>query len=71
MYVYFIIKSVVRWSENSVRFEKPGNWIPDGPNSVRLYLTVRYGMYGWCLHLVQNKSDFKMKMRRKSALEWG
>ena len=49
MYVYFFIKCVVRWSENSVRFEKSyGNGLPDGPNSVRLYLashSVRYGMY--------------------------
>ena len=45
MYVYFFIKCVVRWSENSVRFEKfYGNWLPDGLNSVRFYLTwhVRY-----------------------------
>ena len=35
------IKCVVRWSENSVRCEKSyGNWLPDGPNSVRVYLTV-------------------------------
>ena len=41
MYVYFFIKCVVRWSENSVRFEKfYGNWLPDGLNSVRFYLTV-------------------------------
>ena len=30
IYVYFFIKCVVRWSENSVRFEKSyGNWLPD------------------------------------------
>ena len=47
IYVYFFIKCVVRWSENSVRFEKSyGNWLPDGSNSVRFYLRVRYGMYG-------------------------
>ena len=41
IYVYFFIKCVVTWSENSVRFEKSsGNWLPDGPNSVRFYLTV-------------------------------
>ena len=45
MYVYSVIKCVVRWSESSMRFEKSnGNWLPDGPNSVRLYLKVRYGM---------------------------
>ena len=34
-------QNVVRWSENSVRFKKSyGNWLPDGPNSVRFYLTV-------------------------------
>ena len=39
IYVYFFIKCVVRWSENSVRFEKSyGNWLPNGPNSVRFYL---------------------------------
>ena len=33
--------TVVKWSENSVRFVKSyGNWLPDGPNSVRFYLTV-------------------------------
>ena len=33
--------SVVRWSENSVRFEKKyGNWLPDGPNSVRYCMYV-------------------------------
>ena len=46
IYVYFFIKCVVKWSENSVRFEKSyGNWLPDGLNSVRFY-----GMYetsGW------------------------
>ena len=41
IYVYFFIKCVVRWSENSVRFEKSyGNWLSDGPNSVRFSLTV-------------------------------
>ena len=41
IYVYFFIKCVVTWSKNSVRFEKSsGNWLPDGPNSVRFYLTV-------------------------------
>ena len=40
MYNYFFIK-FVRWSENSVRFEKSyGNWLPDGPDSVRFHLTV-------------------------------
>ena len=41
IYIYFLIKCVVRWSENSVRFEKSyWNWPPNGPNSVRFYLTV-------------------------------
>ena len=41
IYIYFFIKCVVRGSENSVRFENlMGNWLPDGPNSVRFYLTV-------------------------------
>ena len=41
IYVYFFLKCVERWSEKSVRFEKSyWNWRPDGPNSVRLYLTV-------------------------------
>ena len=32
---------VVRWSENSERFEKSyGNWLPAGPNSARFYLSV-------------------------------
>ena len=40
-FVYFFLKCVVRWSEKSVRFEKSyGNWLPDGPNSIRFYLTV-------------------------------
>ena len=39
--VYFIIKCVVRWSENSARFEKSyGKWLADGPNSARFYLTL-------------------------------
>ena len=39
-------KSVVKWSENSVRFEFfYGNCLQDRPNSVRFYLSVRYGMY--------------------------
>ena len=39
IYVYFFIRCVVRWSENSVRFIKSyGNWLPDGPNSVRFYI---------------------------------
>ena len=42
----FFIKCVVRWPENSVRFEKSyGNWLPDGPNSEILSHSVRYGMY--------------------------
>ena len=42
IYVYFFITYVVRWSENLVGFEKSyGYWLPDGPNSVRFYLTVR------------------------------
>ena len=50
IYVYFFIKCVVRWSENSVRFEKSyGNRLPHGPNSVRFYLSVRYGIYDRCL----------------------
>ena len=42
--IYFFIKCGVRWFENSVRFGKSyGNWLPDGPNSVRFYLTsVRF-----------------------------
>ena len=40
IYDYFFIKCVVRYSENSVRFEKSyGNWLPDGTNSVRFSLT--------------------------------
>ena len=46
MSVYFLHKCVVRWSENSVRFEKLyGNWPPDGPNSGRFHLSAVYGMY--------------------------
>ena len=47
IYVYFFIKCVVRWSENSVKFEKAyGNWLPDGPNSVEILShSVSYGMY--------------------------
>ena len=38
---YFFIKCIVRWYENTVRFEKSdGNWLPDEPNSVRFHLTV-------------------------------
>ena len=37
IYVYFFIKCVVRWAENSVRFKTYGNWLPTGPNFVRLY----------------------------------
>ena len=37
---------MVRWSENSVRFDKSyGNWLPDGPNSVISH-SMRYSMYG-------------------------
>ena len=39
LYVYFFIKSVVKWSENSVRFEFFMG-LPDRPNSGRFYLTV-------------------------------
>ena len=55
IYAYFFIKRVVRWSENSVRFEKSyGNWLPDGPNSGRFYLTVlimacMYVLVSWSL----------------------
>ena len=36
MYVYFFLKCVKVWSENSVGFENSyGNWLPDGLNSVR------------------------------------
>ena len=54
IYVYFFIKCVVRWSQNPVRLSSYGNWLPDGPNSVRFYFTVyceiwshsvRYGIY--------------------------
>ena len=47
IYDYFLIKCVIRWSENSVRFEKSlyRNWLPDGPNSMRFYLTNFNGMY--------------------------
>ena len=46
IYVYFFIKCVIIWSENSVRCKKSyGNWLPDGPNSVRSYLSLIYGMY--------------------------
>ena len=39
--VYFFIKCIVSWSENSVRFEKScRNWLPDGPDSVRFHFTV-------------------------------
>ena len=35
------LNTLLRWSENSVRFENfYGNWLPEGPNSVRFYLTV-------------------------------
>ena len=46
-YLYlFLHKCVVRWSENSLRYEKSyGNWLPDGPNSL-LSHSARYGMYG-------------------------
>ena len=45
IYVYFFIKCIVRWSENSVRFEKSCvNWLPDGLISVRFYLSDSYGM---------------------------
>ena len=48
IYVYYFIKCVVRWSENSERFEKSyGNWPPDGPNSEILAHSVRYGMYAF------------------------
>ena len=37
IYVYFFINCVVKWSENSVRFEKSyGSWLPDGSDSVIL-----------------------------------
>ena len=45
MFIYFI-KCVARWSENSVRFVKSfGNWLPDGPYSVRFSHSVRYGTF--------------------------
>ena len=49
MYVYFFIKCVVRWSENSMRFEKSyGKWLSD----------VRYGMCENCV-LNSIESDAK------------
>ena len=42
----FLHKLSCKMVEKSMRFEKSyGNWLPDGPNSVRFYLSVRYGMY--------------------------
>ena len=39
--VYFFIKSPINLSRNSMRFENSsGNWLSDGLNSVRFYLTV-------------------------------
>ena len=47
-YIYFFIKSLINLSRKSVRFENSsGNWLSDRLNSVRLYLSVRYGMYGF------------------------
>ena len=47
IYVYFFIKSVVKWSENSVRFgflwEMPSKW---AKFCEILPHSVRYGMYG-------------------------
>ena len=40
IYVYFFIKSVIKWSENSEIRIFYGNCLPDGPHSVRFYLTV-------------------------------
>ena len=48
IYVYFFIKSVVKWSVNSVRFEFIMG-IEDGPNSEILSQSVRYGMYSTLL----------------------
>ena len=47
IYVYFFIKPVVKWAENSVRFEFfMGIAFQMGQNSVRfLSHSVRYGMY--------------------------
>ena len=54
IYVYFFTKFNVKWFENSVRFEKSycfGKWLPDGPNSVRFYFSMKYGMYEvWLCH---------------------
>ena len=49
IYVYFFIKSVVKWSENCEIRIFYGKSLVDGPNSVRFYLSVRYGMY---VHLI-------------------
>ena len=47
IYVYFFIKFVIKWSENSVRFEfLMGIAFQMDQNFVRFYLSVRYGMYG-------------------------
>ena len=62
IYVHFSIKSVVNWSENSVRFEFfYGNCLLDEPNSVRFYLTVRNMACMYRGHQVSIFSYFSMK----------
>ena len=68
IYVYFFRKCVVRWSENSVRFEKSfGNWIQDRPNSVKFYLTV------WdmaCMRCFHKSSDLHENGTKLNYNNW-
>ena len=67
IYVNFFIKCAVRWSENSVRFEKSyGNMLPDGPNSVRFHLTVQCQI--WHVLLLQNSTNSTEVLSRAVAV---
>ena len=55
IYVYFFIQSLTKLSRNSVRFENSsGNWLSDGLNPVRFYLTVRDMT---CMQLLMNHTQ--------------
>ena len=63
IYVHYFIKAVVKWSEKSVIWIFYGNCLPDGPYSVRFYLSV-WGMA--CMY--QSKIRFFHK-KRSNLLE--
>ena len=69
IYVYFFIKCVLRWSENSVRFEKSyGNCLPDGPGSVRLYGPRQANLVLIAYASSESRGTFRQKARSLAPL---